>query len=113
MELASANPAFHPPPSSKRCTGACARANTRISDSILGGKKRRKISRSDLPGVSVVLVVGYGDVYAFGAGGGRSRAGQTDSKPVLRCAPSQKGLFPECPQRHKPTVVRPPRPKDF
>src|SRR5579864_3051692 len=49
--------------------------------------------------------------YALGAGGGRSRAGQTDSKFILRCEPSQKGLFPEWPQRHKPRVVRPPRPK--
>lgn len=49
--------------------------------------------------------------YSFGAGGGRSRAGQTDSKLIFRCDPSQNGLFAEWPQRHKPIEVRPLRPK--
>jgi hypothetical protein len=49
----------------------------------------------------------------LGVGGGRSRAGHTDSKPTLRCDPSQNGLFAEWPQRHKPTVVRPASPNDL
>jgi len=47
----------------------------------------------------------------LGAGGGRSRAGHTDSKLTLRCDPSQKGLLADCPQRHRPITVRPPKPK--
>lgn len=49
--------------------------------------------------------------YCLGACGGRSRAAHTDSKFILRCEPSQKGLFAEWPQRHSPMEVRPPRPK--
>ena len=49
----------------------------------------------------------------FGAGGGRSRAGHTDWKFALRCDPSQKGLFSEWPQRHRPMAVRRPRPNDL
>jgi hypothetical protein len=51
--------------------------------------------------------------YNFGFGGGNSLAGHTDSNPVRPCDPSQKGLFKDCPQRHKPMVVRPARSKGF
>src|SRR6516225_5667146 len=49
----------------------------------------------------------------LGTGGGRSRAGQADSKPCRLWAPSQKGLFSEKPQRHRLITVRPARPKTF
>jgi hypothetical protein len=54
---------------------------------------------------------GIGITYIFGAGGGRSRAGQVDSKPFRLCAPSQNGLFSDIPQRHRPIAVRPANPK--
>jgi hypothetical protein len=49
----------------------------------------------------------------FGAGGGRSRAGQRDSKPTRLCDPSQKGLFSDWPQRQRPIAVRPARPNSL
>lgn len=49
-------------------------------------------------------------VYAgLGTGGGKVRALTSDSKLTLRWAPSQKGLFSECPQRQRPIAVRPDR----
>src|SRR5579862_2315171 len=51
--------------------------------------------------------------YTFGAGGGRSRAAQAEANPTRRCEPSQNGLFSECPQRHSPRAVRPPKPNGF
>src|ERR1700720_808978 len=43
-------------------------------------------------------------------GGGRSRACCWSWKPAALCDPSQKGLFAECPQRHRANAVRPARP---
>ena len=51
--------------------------------------------------------------YAFGLGGGKSRAGHTDSNPTFLWEPSQKGLFSEAPQRHSPIDVRPAMPNSF
>lgn len=45
--------------------------------------------------------------YTFG--GGSARAGQHDAKLTLRCPPSQKGLFSDAPQRHRPITERPAR----
>ena len=57
------------------------------------------------PGVWLLL-------YIFGCGGGNSRAGHNDSNPIRLCDPSQNGLFSECPHRHNPIVVRPPKLSD-
>src|SRR5580704_16946070 len=46
-------------------------------------------------------------------GGGSSRAGQLDSKPLALCWPSQKGLLSECPQRHSEITVRPASPNSL
>lgn len=51
--------------------------------------------------------------YILGFGAGSSLAGHTDSNPDVRCEPSQKGLFWDCPQRHNPMVVRPARSNGF
>jgi hypothetical protein len=51
--------------------------------------------------------------YGFGAGGGNSLASTTDWNPFLAWEPSQNGLFPECPQRHREIAVRPARPNSF
>src|SRR5271165_2190069 len=48
---------------------------------------------------------------SFGAGGGSSRAVTVSVKFSRLCAPSQNGLFIECPQRHRLTIFRPPSPK--
>lgn len=50
----------------------------------------------------------------FGATtGGRSKALISDWNCTRRWLPSQKGLFSECPHRHKLTDVRPAKPKAF
>ena len=53
-----------------------------------------------------------GFAYTLGFGAGSSRAGHTDSNPFL-WEPSQKGLFDDSPQRHKPMEVRPARSNGF
>ena len=46
----------------------------------------------------------------FRTGGGRSRAGHSESEARLAVAPSQKGLLADWPQRQRPMAVRPARP---
>src|SRR4051794_31281529 len=47
----------------------------------------------------------------LGLGGGSSRASTTWQKPMRLWAPSQNGLFSECPQRQREMTVRPASPK--
>ena len=44
-------------------------------------------------------------------GGGSTQAFTADSKPICTWVPSQKGLFSDCPQRHRPITVRPAKSK--
>jgi hypothetical protein len=50
-------------------------------------------------------------VGGLGTGGGSARAFISDWNPTFLWEPSQKGLFSECPHRHRPMVVRPARSK--
>src|SRR5260221_10948515 len=49
---------------------------------------------------------------AFGTGGGSTRAGPAEAKPVLPWVTSQKGLLADCPQRQRLIAVRPARPNE-
>lgn len=51
--------------------------------------------------------------WGLGAGGGKVRAWTSETKLTFRWAPSQKGLFSECPHRQRPIAVLPDRSKAF
>ena len=48
---------------------------------------------------------------ALAFGGGSAQAFTADSKPIRPWVPSQKGLFSDFPQRHRPITVRPAKSK--
>ena len=52
-----------------------------------------------------------GKTQALAFGGGSAQASTADSKPIRAWVPSQKGLFSDCPQRHRPITARPAKSK--
>jgi len=74
------------------------------------GKQTARTLRS-AEAVPPALFLGHYVEVGLGAGGCSARALISDWNPTLLCAPSQKGLFSECPQRQRLIEVRPPRSK--